>query len=137
MRRFCLALATISMVAMPVLAQEAEPWRETVSAQIEAFRGADGAKALELAGASFQQNFSTPEAFLAAIEASGYGPIIQSRSYSFGTATRISETQVLQVVRLVGPDQGLYEAVYQLTDEPDVGWRVQGVVLRKEAGIGV
>jgi hypothetical protein len=43
----------------------------------------------------------------------------------------------MQVVRFVGPDQGLYEALYQLVDEPDVGWRVQGVVLKKEAGIGV
>ena len=63
--------------------------------------------------------------------------MVQSRSHSFGDFRKLSDTIVAQVVRLVGPDQSLYEALYQLEDEPDLGWRVVGVVLRKEAGIGI
>ena len=37
---------------------------------------------------------------------------------------------------LVGNDQSLYEAFYQLAEEKD-GWRVQGVQLVKQAGMGV
>lgn len=37
----------------------------------------------------------------------------------------------------MGTDQALHEAVYQLVDEPGEGWRVQGVIMRREAGIGI
>ena len=49
----------------------------------------------------------------------------------------VGDGAVVQVVKFVGRDQSLYEALYQLVDEPGEGWRVQGVILRKEAGIGV
>jgi hypothetical protein len=39
-------------------------------------------------------------------------------------------------VKLVGKDQSLYEAFYQLTEEA-AGWRVQGVQLLKQAGMGI
>ena len=132
-----LALMILALVA-PTLAQEGDtPWQATVTAQIEAFRASDGAAALEMAGQAFKAQFEDPDLFVAAIAASGYGPIVTSRSHSFGTFERVNETRVLQVVRFVGPDQSLYEAVYELGDEPDVGWRVLGVALRKQAGIGV
>jgi Domain of unknown function (DUF4864) len=136
--RIIMALAMLLAMVLPAAAQESEaPWQAVVSGQIEAFRSGDGAVALDLAASAFKAQFSDPESFIKAIAASGYGPIVASRSHSFGNFTKVSNTIVLQVVKLVGPDQGLYEALYQLVDEPDTGWRVQGVVLRKEAGIGV
>ena len=137
--RVFLALALIMALLAPSVAQDdATPWQTTVTGQIEAFRAQDGAAALMLAGAGFRQQFDgQPEAFYAAILATGYQPVVQSRSHSFGDFSRVSETVVAQVVRLVGPDQSLYEALYQLEDEPDLGWRVVGVMLRKEAGIGI
>lgn len=120
------------------LAQEDTPWRATVTGQIEAFRAGDGEAALGFAGPGFRAQFDgQPEAFIAAIAAAGYGPIVQSRSHGFGEFNRVGETVVMQVVNFVGSDQSLYEALYQLVDEPGQGWRVQGVVLRKEAGIGI
>ncbi|KKC34686.1 hypothetical protein WH91_01400 [Devosia psychrophila] len=124
---------------LPALAQSDEaPWRASVTGQIEAFRAGDGATALTFAGEVFRTQFEgKPEAFYAAIAASGYSAIVESRSHSFGEFNKVSDTSVLQVVRFVGPDQSLYEAMYQLADEPDVGWRVIGVVLRKQAGIAI
>lgn len=141
--RMVMALALMMVaLALPAQAQtqtaaDATPWQAVVSGQIEAFRAGDGAAALEFAGASFHKQFTDPNDFLAAIVASGYGPIVASRSHSFGDFTKVSETMVMQVVKFVGPDQGLYEALYQLAEEPDVGWRVQGVALRKEPGVGI
>ena len=132
-----LALTMMALVVPAAAQDDAAPWQATVTTQIEAFRASDGVAALDMAGAAFKAQFEDPDLFVAAIAASGYGPIVTSRSHSFGTFDRVSDTQVLQVVRFVGPDQALYEAVYQLSNEPDVGWRVQGVALRKEAGIGV
>jgi hypothetical protein len=135
---FALAMMLFGL-AVPTLAQTDEtPWQDVVTGQIEAFRAGDGAAALVFAGAGFRTQFDgKPEAFIAAIGAAGYGPIVQSRSHSFGTFERVSETSVLQVVQLVGAKQSLYEAVYQLEDEAGQGWRVQGVVLRKQAGIAI
>ncbi len=138
MRIFLALLMMLIWLPASAAQEEAAPWQATVTGQIEAFRAVDGAAALALAGAGFRAQFEgQPEAFYAAILASGYGPVVQSRSHSFGAFNRISESTVAQVVRLVGPDQGLYEALYQLEDEKDAGWRVTGVMLRREAGVGI
>lgn len=133
-----MAMMLMALVAPVVAQDDTTPWQATVTGQIEAFRAQDGAAALTFAGQAFRTQFDgQPEAFYAAILASGYQPIVDSRSHSFGEFNRVSDTAVLQVVKFVGPDQGLYEALYQLADEPDEGWRVQGVALRREAGVGI
>jgi len=132
-----LAMALMALV-LPAQAQDdAAPWQASVTGQIQAFRAGDGLAALDFAAAGFKAQFTDPNEFVKAIAASGYGPIVASRSHSFGAFTKVSDTVVMQVVKFVGPDQNLYEALYQMVDEPDVGWRVQGVALKKEAGIGV
>ncbi|WP_375451521.1 DUF4864 domain-containing protein [uncultured Devosia sp.] len=136
--RVILALALMMALLLPAAAQLDEaPWQASVTGQIEAFRAGDGVTALDLAGAGFKTQFKDPNDFIKAIASSGYGPIVASRSHSFGDFTKVSETMVMQVVKFVGPDQGLYEALYQMTNEPDIGWRVEGVVLRKEEGVGI
>lgn len=134
---FVLALMLIGL-APPILAQDdPAPWQAAITGQIEAFRAADGATALSFAGEGFRTRFTDPDEFIAAIAATGYGAILLSRSHSFGEFNKVSETVVVQVVRFVGPKQELYEALYQLRDEPGEGWRVQGVGLRKQAGISI
>lgn len=110
-------------------------WQQVVSAQIEAFRRGDAAGALALAGEGFRSAYDDPVRFYDDI-ARGYRPILESISHSFGDFSLADDVLVLQVVRLVGPDQGLYEALYQLALEPD-GWRVQAVALRAREGMGV
>lgn len=132
-----IAVMLMALVA-PVHAQDDMPWQATITGQIEAFRAEDGAAALTFASEAFRSQFKgQPEAFYAAIVASGYEAIVRSRSHSFGAFNKVSETSVLQVVDFVGSDQGLYSALYQLADEPGEGWRVQGVALRREAGVGI
>jgi hypothetical protein len=137
--RIWAVMVALAALMTPVVAQDdAVPWQATVTGQIEAFRAEDGAAALEFAAEAFRTQFQgQPEAFFAAIIASGYEAIVDSRSHSFGEFNKVSETTVMQVVTFVGPDQGLYEALYQLADEPGEGWRVQGVALRREAGVGI
>lgn len=135
---FAVAMMLAALVVPAWAQDDAAPWQATVSGQIEAFRAQDGATALTFAGQGFRTQFEgQPEAFYAAIIALGYQPIVDSRSHSFGAFDKISDTVVMQVVKFVGPDQGLYEALYQLADEPDEGWRVQGVALRREEGVGI
>ena len=134
---FAVAMMLMALVAL-ALAQDEAPWQAAVTGQIEAFRAEDGAAALTFAGEGFRTQFEgKPDAFYDAIIASGYQAIVDSRSHSFGEFNKVSDTAVLQVVKFVGPDQGLYEALYQMADEPGEGWRVQGVALRREAGVGI
>ncbi len=131
------AQATPVVPSAPDVAAEHEEdaWQQVISGQITAFRAGDAPGAFSFAGASFQRSFPNPFAFFQAIIASGYAPIATSKSHSFGTFQHEGPS-VLQLVRLVGPNQELFQAVYQLTEEPD-GWRVQGVMLSAPAGIGI
>ena len=137
--RILLALTVMVALLLPAAGQDdAAPWQATVTGQIEAFRAQDGAAALSFAAKGFRTQFEgQPEAFYMAIIATGYQPIVDSRSHTFGEFTKVSDDIVMQVVKLVGPDQGLYEALYQLGNEADEGWRVLGVALKKEAGVGI
>lgn len=137
--RMVMTLTLLLAILLPAAAQEdGAPWQATVTGQIEAFRAGDADAALRFAGLAFRTRFAEqPDAFYAAVMASGYQPIVESRSHSFGTFERVGDDVVMQVVRLIGPDQGLYEALYQLVDEPEDGWRVFGVALKKQAGIGI
>ncbi len=137
MRKLIVIILTL-LVAAPVVAQETEtPWQDAVTGQIQAFRAGDAEAALEFAGAGFKATYDDAERFLADIERAGYGPIVSSRSHSFGTFQQFGETAVIQIVNFVGPDQSLFEAAYRLADEPGEGWRVQAVVLREREGIGI
>ncbi|WDR05142.1 DUF4864 domain-containing protein [Devosia rhodophyticola] len=137
--RYVLAIAlmlfSFSGLVLAQSTTDDTPWQAVVTQQVEAFRYGDSAAALAVAGLKFKESFANPDDFYAAIERSGYAPIIKSRSHSFGDFQKISDALVVQVVKFVGPDYGLYEALYQMGKESD-GWRVLGVALKREQGIG-
>lgn len=137
---FSFVLLTLSMAAVPASAQDAQPaatpWQDIISSQIQAFRDRDAPAALSFAGKGFQTNFPSPEAFFVSIVSSGYAPIMESRSHTFGPFQMVDENSVAQQVRLTGENQQLYEAVYLLTEE-ESGWRVQGVQLAQTKAVGI
>ena len=135
-RRLVLAFFVVIAFAAPVAAQTETPWQDVITHQIQAFRDQDAPGAFSDAGLMFHAAFPSPEAFFVAIITSGYSPIMESTSHSFGEFRRTDDQGVVQVVRLVGKSQELYEAWYQLREE-EGAWRVQGVVLQKAAGVGV
>ena len=136
--RVFLAFALMIALLIPAAAQEDMPWQAAISGQIEALRAGDGATALTFAGEGFRTQFEgKPDQFMAAIFATGYKPIAESRSQSFGNFNKVSDSVVLQVVKFIGSDQGLYEALYQMTTEDDGSWHVLGVALKKETGVAV
>ncbi len=138
-------LASLIIVAMaaatPLRAEEAgatgaAPWQDVITSQIQAFRDHDAPAAFSYAGVAFQASFPNAETFFIAIIQSGYSPIMESRSHSFGAFRLVDDTGVTQHVKLVGKDLQLYEAVYRLTREPG-GWRVQGVQLMQPNGVAI
>lgn len=111
-------------------------WQAVIAGQIQAFRVHDAAGALSFAGDEFKARFTDPEEFVQMIVASGYGPIVESRSQTFGQFKLIEPGQVVQEVKLTGNDQAIYEVIYVLGKETGV-WRVHGVQLAKTNGLGV
>ena len=137
--RILLSLVLSVLMWAPLAAQDGETaWRETVTGQILALRGGDGVAALSFAGAAFRANYqANPQQFVDDIARSGYGPIGESRSHTFGAFRELAPGAVLQEVEFVGTDGRVWEAVYQLVDERDEGWRIQGVVLRSTESLGI
>ena len=132
-----------SMAPMPDASSPATPdaamiadWQGVIHSQIQAFRDHDAVAALSYAAATFHKTYADPNQFFAAIVGAGYGPIVDSRSETFGPYAMMAADVVYQDVKFVGKDQALYEAVYRLGREPD-GWRVEGVELVKTPGVGV
>ena len=130
----------LSITAAPIPAEDeliaAMPWQDVINSQVQAFRDRDAPTAFGYAGIGFQVTFPNAEVFFEAILQSGYAPIMESQSHSFGSFKMIGTAGVIQAVKFVGKDQLRYEAVYQLTEEPG-GWRVQGVQLFKAPGIAI
>ena len=133
---FAFAFLVVSALFSGARAQEATPWQEVITGQVQAFRDHDAPAALSFAGQGFQTRFKSPEEFFVVIMGSGYGPIMESRSHSFGSFQMIDAKTVAQQVRFSGADQRLYEAIYVLVEET-AGWRVQGVQLAKTGAVGI
>ncbi len=114
----------------------ASAWQLVIASQIQAFRDHDAVAALNYAGDEFHKSFADPRDFFMSIINSGYSPIMESVSQSFGPYKLVAPDMVLQEVKLTGSDQSVYEAIYQLSHEA-AGWRVHGVQLMKTQSLGI
>jgi len=130
------AFLVVSVLFSAAQADESASWQDVITSQVQAFRDHDAPAALSFAGQGFQTRFKSAEEFFVTIMGSGYAPIMQSRSHSFGAFQKIDDKTVAQQVRFAGADQRLYEAIYVLVEE-EAGWRVQGVQLAKTAAVGI
>ena len=125
-RSILVPLVALLLIIVPSIGQETPvapdavetPWQDVISSQIQAFRDRDAPGA-----------FNT-------IMGSGYSPIMESTSHSFGEFQMVGTNGVIQEVRFIGGNQELYGALYQLTEEQG-GWRVQGVQLFREQGVAI
>lgn len=135
-----LGIAMTLVAVLPVLAQDKDKpetaWQAAITGQIQAFRDEDSAKALSFAGSSFKETFEDPSTFLGAISQLGYDALVHSVSHSFGAFEQFDDTHAMQIVNIVGPDQKLYEALYQMMMEPE-GWRVEAVTMKQSEGLAI
>ena len=139
LKSLCVAVfLSLVMAVAPAQAQSdpaAEEWQAVITGQVDAFHAADAVTALSFASSGFKKSFTDPADFLLAVVNSGYGPIVESRSHNFGAFQVVDPNVVLQAVTFIGPDQSVYEAIYQLQRE-DEGWRIGSVQLMKTTAIG-
>ena len=103
-----------------------------ITAQINAFRADDAARAYAHAAPSIQQIFPTPESFMAMVK-QGYKPVYRPQSFRFG---QFGE-DFSQRVSIIGPDGRTYEALYTMQRQPDGTWRITGCSLLEIPGTAV
>lgn len=110
-------------------ASAGEAIRAVITSQIAAFQRDDAAGAYAYAAPNVQQVFPTPEAFMTMVKA-GYKPVYRPRSYVFG-ALGTRDGQVVQAVRVIGPDGAAVIAHYIMEQQADGTWKIAGVFLTK------
>lgn len=130
--------AVLLMVLLPLSAGRAiaqsdadrQAFEKIISAQIEAFRADDGARAYGYAAPMIRQIFPTPETFMAMVR-QGYPMVYRPQSFRFGPAGPDQAGRPTQRVEIVGPDGVNYEAVYTMEQQPDGTWQINGCYIMK------
>lgn len=95
--------------------------------QLDAFQADDGDTAFSFAAPSIQEQFGTPENFLALVR-HAYPMVYRPRETHFGVLDE-EDGQIVQKVAFVGPDGVLVTALYIMEREPDGSWRIAGCII--------
>ncbi len=135
MSRFSTAIAIIALAlfvsgqAQAENASAGDAIRAVISGQIAAFKRDDAAGAYAYAAPNVREMFPTADVFMAMVK-TGYRQVYRPRSYVFGElGTR--DGQVIQAVRIIGPEGGAVIAHYIMEQQPDGAWKIAGVFLTK------
>lgn len=100
--------------------------------QLAAFQRDDGKTAFSFASPDVQDQFGTPEAYLAKI-AAAYKAVYRPKSVTFLNLA-YSRGRLVQRVLLVGPDGNPVMALFPMVRMDDGSWRVDGCVLVPATG---
>lgn len=136
MRHLCGVVLGLLLMIGPARADapDAAAFRAVITAQIDAFRADDGARAYDYASPSIRQIFPTADIFMDMVRR-GYQPVYRPQSLSFGEAGTSADGRPFQKVSLIGPDGLNYEALYSFERQPDGSWRISGCALTRAPGL--
>ncbi|WP_108663105.1 DUF4864 domain-containing protein [Acuticoccus kandeliae] len=111
---------------------EADPLdvRETIEAQLEAFRTGNADAAYALAGPKLQRMFPTPERFIRMVRR-GYGPVYHAQSVVYLRSKAMEGDGFAQEVGFTDNTGKSWTALYTLAKQPNGEWRITGCYLRK------
>lgn len=98
-----------------------------ISRQIEAFRLDDAVTAFSFASPMIRHMFGTPEVFMQMVRQS-YRPVYRPRQVRFGELI-IWRGKLTQRVILVGPEQQVVIALYEMQRQADGEWKINGCYL--------
>ena len=125
-------LGILLALLAPAAADDASDVRSVIEAQIDAFRRDDGEAAYAFAAPGIKELFPTVDAFMSMVRR-GYQPVYRPESFVFG-ALKEEGGAFIQQVRIVGPDDRDWIAVYTLERQPDGSLRITGCYLARTEG---
>jgi len=130
---FALCLVTSGAAAAEVSKEDAVAIRKVISDQIDAFAHDDGPRAFSLATQGIQATFGTAEKFMEMVRTQ-YQVVYRPKSVQF-QKPEIVEGEVVQPVRMTDDAGGAWLAIYPMVREPGRGWRTNGCLLHRIAGV--
>lgn len=101
--------------------------RQIIEKQIKAFQRDDAIGAFAIASAAIQEQFVTPDNFMAMVRES-YPAVYRPRSVMFRGFTTI-DYYPAQIVILMDENGDLVQAVYIMQQHKDHSWRIHGCFL--------
>ena len=140
MRRLLIVIAVIALLPLglahadSITEADKSDFSRIISAQIDAFRADDGARAYSYAAPMIQQVFPTAEHFMAMVR-QGYMPVYRPQSFTFGQAGLDAAGRPTQLVNILGPDGKTYEALYTFERQADGSWKIAGCRLLETPGL--
>jgi len=101
--------------------------QEIINGQFQAFRDRQHKTAFGFAAPHLQTLFGSTDRFIGMVK-KGYGPIYNAKEWSFGRS-RFDNGTVFQEVLVSGPDGRQWMALYEVRQQSDGSWRINGVQL--------
>src|SRR5262249_36601740 len=134
----CLLIAALTLVgaqagagavtaATPVPSRDAGAIRAVIQAQLRAIADDDAVQAFSYASPSIRMQFSDAPSFMTMVR-EGYPMLIKASETFFSTPHALEEG-VIQAVHLRDQDGRPWLAIYQMQQQPDKSWRVNGCVV--------
>lgn len=132
-------LLVLALLVAPLLMASASARAEgdgaafqtVIQSQLDAFQRDDGQAAFAHASPMIKGLFRTPDNFMAMV-VQGYPQVYRPRSVDFG-AVITYRGQPTQLVYLTGPDGDAVIAYYQMQQQPDGTWQINGVFMEPAA----
>ena len=122
-------LAWAAGAAPPVAATDRRI-EAVIRSQLQAFAADDARKAYELAAPRIQQQFRTPEQFLAMVRQ--HYPVVYRHTAVHFLPPQRQGDRVLQQVHLTDGDDQVWIALYQLERQADrKTWRITGCIVQE------
>lgn len=126
----------LAIVAMPLTGKaEGDPaaFRSVIESQLDAFQRDDGTAAFAHASPTIKGMFRTPDNFMRMVM-NGYPQVYRPRTVDFGAVIDY-RGQPTQLVYLTGPDGDAVIAYYQMQQQSDGTWQINGVYLEPASNV--
>ena len=127
--------APLAMADDSVTKEDIKAAQQVIASQISAFKADDYQSAYSFAAPNVKQVFPSVSAFMMMVK-SGYKPLYQHASYSFGKSTS-SNGEVYQEIIVNDESTQLWQFVYTLDKQQDKSWKITSVVMRRYEGKSV
>jgi hypothetical protein len=128
-------LASRAGFAEEISAADASAILAAVQSQLDAFADDDAAKAFDLATPATRALLGTPDRFLKLIK-DQYPPIYRNRSVQFSTPEMI-EGHALIMARLTDRENIVWIAIYEMEQEADGSWKIDGCSLFETTSVSI
>jgi hypothetical protein len=126
----------LTLLALPGAARadgDGAAFRAVIQSQLDAFQRDDGRAAFAHASPMIKGMFRTPDNFMAMVM-QGYPQVYRPRTVDFG-AVITYRGQPTQLVYLTGPDGDAVIAYYQMQQQPDGTWQINGVFMEPASNV--